>query len=421
MLKHSLLPLCLIVMATAPALAAVERDFDKIRHFRAYDPATDKWSAIEDFETVEILESRTEQRPENYVYRSFWAYDPQTERWYKVDILDHGYKLTAASATPNQEETAPPKKPYRFWKNVGLALRVGGGATFYQNNVNNLQLEQRHERFYLQTADEAKQEKNQVGHLIRWFGAVYVPEQSFETGKSSNRKLVLPGEDISFTGQGWNLPATLVMHFTFFERLRLGGGGTFEVNYLKELAPKGAAAGKVDTYTVDEQDRWFYNITWLGLAAFKVIKRPHYAVLLDFQVGSNYNQGLDPVAVFSVNRYVNTGMLYSLGLAYERKLNGYFKFLSRLSGDLKLYQDGPPLFDAQGDDSAFVFYRQIAIHLEAGISLNFGKDDDDEKEKAKSSGRRGRSIDGLRRGVRDAKGKRDRLKGLKGRMKRGVF
>ena len=422
MSRYLLLPICFVFIAVTHAFADVERDFDKIRHFRAYDPATDKWSAIEDFKTVEILEDRAQQRPENYIYRSFWAYDPQTSRWYKVDILDHGYRLSAASATPegSEQEAAPPKKPYRFWKNLGMALRIGGGATFYENIVNNLQLEEKNGKLFLQTEAEAKTEKSH-GHLINWFGEVFRTENGFDNSNAKNRKIVRAGNPISFTGQGWNLPATLVMHFTFFERLRLGGGGMFEVNYLKELYPKDAAENEVDTYMAKNQ--WFCNITWLGLVAFKLIKQPRYGILLDFQVGRHYHTGTKPESLFTENRFVNAGMLYSAGLAYERKLNNYFKFLTRLSGDLKMYQDGPPLFDEDGDDSASVFYRQIAVHLEVGISLNFGKDDDEEDTEPNKSraGKQGNSADDLGRNIRGAKRKRDRLKGYKNRLKRGIF
>ena len=86
--------------ATAGAEAIpIERDFDTIRGFQSYDPATDKWSTIEDFDTVDILEDTTAQRADRYIYHSFWAYDAVTRRWHKVDIRDYGYKLGQLAAT----------------------------------------------------------------------------------------------------------------------------------------------------------------------------------------------------------------------------------------------------------------------------------------------------------------------------------
>jgi hypothetical protein len=81
-------------VADSPAYPIpVERNFNKLRDFYSYDPATDKWSTIEDFDTVEILEDPNDLRAERYLYYEFWAYDMITRYWHKVDIRDHGYKL----------------------------------------------------------------------------------------------------------------------------------------------------------------------------------------------------------------------------------------------------------------------------------------------------------------------------------------
>ena len=54
------------VSKNAPSSGAgpvpVVRDFDKLRAFHSYDPATGKWSTIEGFETVYMLEDTTAQR-----------------------------------------------------------------------------------------------------------------------------------------------------------------------------------------------------------------------------------------------------------------------------------------------------------------------------------------------------------------------
>ncbi len=351
----------------------VERDFDKIRKFQSYDPATDKWSIIEAFDTVELLEDTTQQREEHYIYHNFWAYDALTEQWYKVDIRDYGYKLgmpkelVEAAASNDQVPAKEEKKPIKFWKNLALSFRIGPGTTFYQNKINNMRLEERRGKFYLQTKEEIGKSKGGA-YLIRWFGDVHEYESNFNEGSPANIKEVALGKEIILTGQGWNLPITLATHYTFFERLRIGGGYGLEVNYLKELKPKGDATGKVNTLTIEKKYRWFYNTKWFGLIALQVMHKPSYDIIIDFQAGKTYNAGTHLKAMLIKGKYICQGIFLSAGVAYERKLNDYLRLLSRFSGNFRTYKDGP-----FGEQSAFVDLKQLALHLEIGLNLSFGK------------------------------------------------
>ena len=63
-------------------------NFDQLRSFKSYDPATNKWYTIEDFETVDILEDTTAQREDQYIYHSFRAYDAVKDCW-QVDVRSY--------------------------------------------------------------------------------------------------------------------------------------------------------------------------------------------------------------------------------------------------------------------------------------------------------------------------------------------
>lgn len=355
----------------------VEKDFDKIRAFQSYDPATDQWSSIEGFETVEILEDTTQQREDRYIYYSFWAYDPAKKRWYKVDIRDYGYKYRLgkqkAESAPDQSATLPEEEEDQdkdsAWKNLGLSCSVGAGGAFYNNAVTKLQLIERDGEYFLQTQDGVL---NNEAHFIRWFSDNYEKRSNFSTTPGPGAyapqasKKVPFDRNFFFRGYSFSLPVTLALHYTFFKRLRLGAGSNFEFNYLKKLAIKGDTPAIKD-YTLP--DPWLSNLKWFGLIGFKIMRKPRQAMILDVQIGRVYDSGSRWKAFWQERKYLYANWYFSVGLGYEKKLNNYFKLMTRLSGDYKRYKDTQPF-----SSGSAVTLSQPAIHLAVGLTFNFGKD-----------------------------------------------
>jgi hypothetical protein len=363
-------------VALSGALPVI-RDFDKLRGFQSYDPATGKWSTVEDFETVDILEDITEQREDHYIYRSFWAYDVATNCWHKVDIRDYGYQLrrpTAADSTETPEES--PKESSGFWKNWVLGLRGGTGPTFYENKITHCSIIERDgQDFFLQTVQGEQDGKS---YKIHWLGAGYTACGSPQAGSQGmlDIRQAAAGKPIIFKGKGWNIPITLFTHYTFLKRLRVGAGCEFEINYLKELKPQGDAS-HLKPFKVQHDHQWFYNTGWFGFLGFKVIHSPQQDVVVDFRVGKNYNVGTTLKNLFGKGGYLYSGWLWGVGVAYERELNNYFRFLTRLAGDFKIHNDTPSNIN---DSRASVELRQIAIHLDLGIQVSFGQNTAEDRE-----------------------------------------
>lgn len=388
-------------------LDSVEQDFDKIRESQSYDPATDKWSSIEDFETVEILEDTTQQRPDRYIYYSFWAYDAAKKRWYKVDIRDYGYKYrlgaknltseTAQSETAPQEEEdkarararakAKAKDRDSGWKNLGLSFSLGGGATLYNNDINNLQLIERDGDYFLQAQDD---ELKAEACFIRWFRDRYEKRSNFlkqpVSYGSQTIKRVPIGKKFGFQGRGINIPITLALHYTFFKRLRMGAGSNLEINYLKKLATTGDASHIRDLAL---QEPWLYNLKWFGLIGFKIVRKPTQAMILDAQIGSVYDAGSRLKMLLKKREYLHSNWYISIGVGYEKKLNNYFKLMTRLSGDYKRYKD-----TASFPSNGSVTLSQPALHLEVGITFNFAQDTEgNETEAADESTQPGQKLE----------------------------
>ena len=349
----------------------VRRDFDQLRVFQSYDPATDTWTKIEDFEAVDILEDAAEQREDRYIYYSFWAYDAAKNCWHKVDIRDHGYRLGGIAAIESTEhaETAPHKSS-SFWKTLAFGCSLGTGPTFYHNKITRCRITERDGIFFLQTAPEAQ---NKEGYRMNWFGAGYQKTDDLRNGSPGDVSIQDAGGEIVFKGVGWNIPITLLTHYTFFKRCRLGAGCTFEINHLRKLAPKKGAT-VLGPFTVQQEHAWFYHMGWFGMAGLKIIHEPHQDVIVDVRIGQNYNAGATPRHLLGKKRYVDQGWLLGVGVAYEHRLNSYFRLLLRLAGDWKRHNGTPPDIHAS---PPLVKLHPVAVHLDLGVHVSFGKDIED--------------------------------------------
>lgn len=383
---------------------SVEKEFDQIRKYFSYDPATNVWSLIENFKTVEILEDSTQQRDDKYIYYSFWAYDTKHKKWKRVNIRNYGYKDGTYVPTPAteatidtttegaEEEDVKTPSSHNRWKNLGLTFSVGGGETDYYNKLTglNLMIKKANKDFYAQAPSSSDQHQGKA-HLIRWFydrnckmlgvtnEGVAHDERSYEEIKS---------KEIVFRGMGVNIPITLGLHYTFFKKLRIGAGGGFEINYLKRLSHSG-----LTDYVLLHP--WFYSLKWFGTAGYKVFQTDKTAIVIDTQLGAIFDLGDSPIK--NLMKFIHFSFYGNLGVAYEHKLNDYFKLFYRLSGDFKKYNDDKDFIPSK----ATLELYQTAIHLEIGTILSFGRDTDDEEENANEDSS-GSSLDKLDEGIQKA-------------------
>jgi hypothetical protein len=373
----------LLISTEQPGMAA-EKDFDKIRGYESYDPITNTWSAIEDFEEVELLEDATQHRDENYIYYSFWAYDPVAHQWKRVDIREYGYK-NAKHPSPSDQATTkkPKKKKFEFWKNLGLTFAAGGGFSYYINTFDNLNLIVRkgQKEHFLQVPGSQDASQGRA-YKIRWFSEGFGKLNSLKHDNLVNNKQSYEEVkgDFSFHGMGFYIPITTAIHYTFFKKLRIGVGNSLEVNYVKKMYPHGAAEHIIEYAT---SKPWFYHWKLFGTIGYKVFQQAKHAVVIDTQVGTVWDFG-ETWKQIPFGKYVYNGYYGSLGTAHEIKLNDFFKFFYRLSLQLKRYYHTFG-FNSTSDNkpstpAASMTFWQPAIHLEIGTIFNFGRDKDVEDE-----------------------------------------
>lgn len=414
----------IVQIASASTSEAVKRDFDTIREFQSYEPSEDKWYEIEKFKAVEILKDPKEKREDEYIHRGFWAYDEVTKRWYKVDIAKYGYERKKLPAIAARRAKAKSSKKASstggFWKNLTLGIRGGAGGTFHIVRPNKFGVTAEGKKYYLQTAQQESQ-KERKGYKPGWFGDVYTARVSLpakqkkgKDGKWSNNndlKTVKNDSKIVLRGEGLSIPITAFTHYTFFKRVRLGGGAELEINHLKKLMPK-EDADQLSAFDVQLDHEWFYNIAWFGLLGIRMSQD----FFLDLQVGQNYNVGADLQRWIDKQTYIYDGWLFGMGVTHEYKLNNYFKWVTRVGADWKLSDDTPQ--DIQ-DGSSSIGLHQISGHLDLGIQFNFGKNVEEKKYKTegnkasgnKKSRRKKNKLSEAGRSMKKAKNQSDQLKG----------
>ena len=360
---------------TPQAVEPAEKDFEKIRQFASYDPATDTWSVIEDFQAVELLDAATPPREESYLYYSFWAYDMQLQRWQKVDISRYGYTRSSESTPgPSVAATTGPEpdqdhrhNAHNWWRRIGISCHLGMGTTRYQNDLIDLQLIERDGQYFLQTRAGLRQDR---AYWIQWFQKNYEAKERFSVAHAAYdartyRKIPL-GKQVFFRGLGASAPLTLALHYTCFKRCRLGVGSSVTFHYLKQLIRRGDVA---DTATYTLPNPWLANIKWFGLVDFAIISRPTYQVHITTTLGNIYDVGSAWATSWQTRRYLYTHWCGSAGLSYEQRMSGYCKFVTYLTGEYKQYVDKQP-FAPRG----MVKLSQPALHLGVGVTAHLGKD-----------------------------------------------
>eukprot|EP01132_Coremiostelium_polycephalum_P000328 gene328-419_t len=374
----------------------VEKDFNKMREYFSYDPVTNSWSAIEDFKSIKRLDGVFMQPHDPYLYYHFWAYDTKQKKWKRVNIGNYSGNETVANlksivedVTEKSEKQGEKKQgPRSFWSKVGLSCSVGGGAlySYYQAHGLDLYIKKGGPSFYFQIANSADA-KDGKGHEIKWPEKRYTRNIKFTPIDAPAHGVVHDNNSIShiknkgnlyLQSVGMSIPVDLGLHYTFFNKLRVGLGGNFEANYVRTIQLGGDAKGNV---AYEPVHRWSYHIKPYGSLAYKCFQREKGEVVLDAKVGTTFDLGTSPWK--NLTFWIGgPGFYTGLGVANERRLNDYFKWFYRVGVDLKKYKDDTDFRLYSQTADAFVNTYQASLNLTIGTFLSFGRDIEEEQREA---------------------------------------
>lgn len=338
----------------------VVRDFDTLRNYDSYDPSTDTWSAIEEFDGVDIIEKDTiEKRLEHYVYYNFWAYDPVQKAWQKVDIRDYGYKQAAPARS---EQT-----PVWNWANTVVGVRLGLGGTQHRCLLPNTGSFHRDSARYLYTDPSWES-----GHAMRthWFGEADEHIENFHRVIGFTKKPYdASGKTLTYKGTALHIPFVLTLHHTFFDKIRVGGNAVLNTYYLKTIHSNDESTDS--SYSVADQNRWFHHWAWSGLLGWKFFRRDTYDWVVELHMGRSYRIGSRLKTFLKEREHLGEGMYYKIGAQHEYRLANHVQWATGGFITCQVQRDDKaPVF--LGEESSRWLFNQAGLQLETGLHFNIG-------------------------------------------------
>ncbi len=399
-----------------------KRKFDEIKEFYSYDPVTGKWSKIEDFETVEILENRKIKRKEEYIYRDFWAYDYKTNQWYQVDISAFGYKAKESDWN-------------KIFKNFAIDIGTGMGMGQHDMYIsgNNIYIaEIGGEGIYKIANKEGISVGPYIGDGKRNFvlGFLQLIKSTQVNNDNDHNDNIERSERIRFAQRVYGfepvIPFFISAHYTFNKKYRVGFDFELSFNLLEKFSVK-LQNKKVEETTplrrqvpgLKKQGMFVKSPTFVLkpslYLAYSIYRWDTFNdILLDLLIGPSLY--LTDVANFRSIGFWNFRTM--LGVRYERRFGNYGRLFTRIGPE---FEFGKIIeIASQKRINGDLFSRVIRFNVHIGIGTYFGKDTEIEKAVKKQLKEvRKRKREKRRRLAREAKKKKlkDRYKRLGIRMK----
>ncbi len=390
--------------------------FDEIKNFESYDPATGKWSKIEDFETVEILKDNSIDRKEDYVYQSFWAYDPKTKRWYKVDISNFGYKVP------------PPSLWSKIAKNMAFDIGYGPEIGIHHMFVFGKSITVTNDF----TDELFISDKNgKLDQFRIMFLSVSKAKSNKKNTLSKRRSPNISRVSIeSINGINFLIPISTHLHYTFEQpRIRIGFGCTFAMSFMNKLKVTYVNGSKAEAISRDRTQKKgpfvktpnfilkpFLSTGWI------INKGLINHFLIDFRLGSSiYLSQSSAGSFFAVNN--------DFGISYERRMGNYARFFARLGTGFEITPIGIQQFKSKkkGLTTNGSLHSMVlpSVSFQVGFGSYFSKDKKVDKvfkklykdrKKRRTAARKKAKLNARRKKLKSRQ--RNRAKKIKKKLKR---
>jgi hypothetical protein len=156
-----------------------------------------------------------------------------------------------------------------------------------------------------------------------WVNDVSVDKSPVPTGTTTNK-------DISFKGNGLNIPFNIFIFYTYKQQYRVGLGYSYELLNIGSLTPSDNTLQRLQLPSSFGFVGKFY-----GFLGYSFHRWDEYLFTGDLQVGSfsptNFNSS-----------FVTTNTYFNLGVTAERELSEYFKVFVRPSFDFRSFDTAIP-------------------------------------------------------------------------------
>lgn len=158
---------------------------------------------------------------------------------------------------------------------------------------------------------------------------------------------------LAFQKRSGSVPISLSVHYNF-RKLRLGGGFTFEQQFLKPLEPN------VYKDSIRAYDLGFKSVSvtrFWGMAGYQFYEWWDYSFVGELRMGvTNYGKKFE-------SPFLTNSMFYNIGVNIEKNFSEYFRVTIRPSYDIKSFKIALP-------DGSPMRLTNNAFFVQVGISIN---------------------------------------------------
>lgn len=238
------------------------------------------------------------------------------------------------------------RNPLRLFLNkFSISLSLGYGHTEFRNNLSDY-------AFY---QDSTKQ---MILGIDPEFGVDTVGYSNWLTNPTPDT--VLAGNtmfgdsiDLIFQNNASSIPISLSVHYNF-NKVKVGGGLTFEQQYFKPLQPN---AYKDSIRAYDFGLKSVPVMRFWGMAGYQFYEWWDYTFVGELRLGiTNYGKNFE-------SPMITNGLFANVGVNIERNLSEYFRITFRPSYDIKSFKIELP-------DSSPIRLSNNAFFFQVGVSIN---------------------------------------------------
>ena len=242
------------------------------------------------------------------------------------------------------------RNPIRVALNkISFTLSVGYGLTEYKHNLSGYHFYQ-DSAVQLISRSDTEIGTNYVGYS-NWFNDPVAGDTVALT--TSNFPSDADSLGLKFQNTAHSIPISLSIHYDF-NKIRIGGGFTFEQQFLNEFKPSVFQ----DSIRSFEPTASKAGLTRLwGMAGYQFHDWWNYTFVGELRAGIvNYGKSIN-------SGIISSGNYFNLGVNIERNFSEYFRVVIRPSYDIKS-------FNLQLPDGSTLRHTGNAFLIEFGISIN---------------------------------------------------
>ena len=249
------------------------------------------------------------------------------------------------------------KNPFRqFLNKFSFSFTAGYGRTFYKHQLPGYGIINKDDSLYtgLYLFALADSSNSPFTGYKNWLNA---PEAStvdrFENIDQKNQVL---GDTVrlGFKGNAPTIPLTLIVHYNFLERFRLGAGISFEWHSLPTMSPF-SAEGVIGKYNPNVRNTTFFR--YFGMAGGKIYQRMDWSYFVDIQIGKvKMGNAFD-------KSVISQGIFFNIGIPIEYEFSEYFRVYLRPSYEFKNYK-------VALEGAGAITHQQPAVYIHFGFRYN---------------------------------------------------